>query len=78
MKKLFATMLVVLALASCEYSNEYGECVGLDDEKSEALEYDVSTRNVILGLMGSELFLIPPAIVALDAFYCPVGLTSQK
>lgn len=74
MKKFLATILIVLALASCEYSNEYGECVGINDKQNEAMTYDVSTRNVILGLMGSEMFFIPPAIVLLEATYCPTGV----
>lgn len=73
MIRIAAIALALLTLTACEYDREHGECVGVDDDKNPALEYEVSTRNAILAVLGAEMALIPPVVVLLEATYCPVG-----
>jgi len=59
----------LLALASCEDSNEYGQCVGIQDAHAG---YEVSVRNVIWGsLFFATVFA--PALALFKEFYCPAG-----
>lgn len=74
MKYLILAALTAFSLTACTSSTQYGECVGVMDEKLPNLEYRVSTRNVVLGLLGAQLLLIPPAIVVLDELSCPIGV----
>jgi hypothetical protein len=70
--KAFAAVLILLALTGCTTRTEHGECVGLGDEKKPDLVYKVSARNLIICIVFLEL-IVPPVIVVVDDFYCPVG-----
>ena len=72
MKKIIALMLVVL-LTGCTSNTEFGPCVGIGEDKNPNLVYKVSAWNVVLGILFFELVL-PPVFVAVDEFYCPVGI----
>lgn len=62
----------MLTITGCTFSNSYGECIGFDDEKDPALNYDLDTGNIIIGVLLVEM-VIPPIVVALEAAYCPTG-----
>lgn len=49
------------------------ECLGLDDnaKKLPGYEYEISTRKVILGIIGIESLVIPAYIILSD-IQCPV------
>lgn len=79
MKKLLASMMLALTLlvsVGCVDSTGYGDCVGLmnQDQKDPDLNYELSVRNVVVGVIFIEM-LFPPIIVALDQYECP---TSRK
>lgn len=66
-------LLVLLAtLAGCASRTQYGQCVGMADDKRPELQYKVSVRNLLVGIVFIEL-IVPPIIVATNEFYCPVG-----
>lgn len=67
----------VWACTGCTSKTEFGDCIGLDDEKNPDLVYDVSTNNIVTGVIFFQL-IAPPVIVALEEFYCPVGIKPAK
>jgi len=73
----FLLLPLLLLLTACESSRHvdgYGdaECIGVDDMKDPKLTYEVSTRNVIVGLIFVETIIVP-IVTVLDQFYCPVN-----
>jgi hypothetical protein len=72
MKRLLLIALACVALTGCTTRTEYGECVGLADDKDPTLHYKVSAWNVFLGVVFIEAIL-PPIVVAVDDTFCPVG-----
>lgn len=65
-------LLLALLITSCTSSTEFGECVGLNEEKQADLVYKYSSWNIAMGIIFSEL-VVPPIAVVLDALECPVG-----
>lgn len=72
MKNLFVYFLAISLLAGCESSTEHGSCIGIQDEKDAGLQYKISVRNLVLGVVFFEM-VFPPIVVGLNEFYCPVG-----
>ena len=74
MKKLIliTTILATMLMAGCTSRTEYGQCVGLADDKDPTLHYKVSAWNVFLGVVFIEAIL-PPIVVAVDDTFCPIG-----
>lgn len=70
MKKLI--LVLALLISGCAGSTQYGECVGLSGKKDSTLQYELSTRNIIVGTVFIET-LVVPVIVALEYAYCPVS-----
>lgn len=70
--KTIAALLVLLALAGCTSKTEFGECVGMMDDKKPGLEYKASGWNIAMGIIFVEL-IFPPVLVVVDQFHCPVG-----
>jgi hypothetical protein len=68
---------LLLVLSSCSSKTEHGECVGISDKQNPQLEYKPSARNIVLGVVFSEM-IIPPVLVIFNQFYCPVGKKEQK
>jgi hypothetical protein len=62
----------VLSADGCRSSTEYGKCVGVSDERDPALTYEVSPRNVILGVVFFGT-IFAPLLVVLTEWTCPVG-----
>ncbi len=80
LKKTIAAILFgLLAVTStgCESHTEFGECVGINQEKDPDLKYKTSTLNVVLGVIFVETIIVP-VIVLLDEFECPVGRKAHK
>lgn len=75
MKKLII-VACLLALAGCETRTDYGECKGAFDQRSPQLEYKLSIRNTVLGVVFFETIFVPVIVVANDAV-CPVGPASK-
>lgn len=72
MKNTILITLVGLILAGCESSTQFGNCVGISDKQNPKLEYKVSARNLIVGILFAEV-IVPPIIVVTNETYCPVG-----
>lgn len=67
-----AVALAATLLVGCESSTEFGECVGVVEEKNPALVYDISAWNIAMGVIFFEM-VVPPLVVLLDELECPVG-----
>jgi len=74
MKKRLVPLVLALLLSACVSSTPYGDCVGAFDqaEMKPDLKYKVSTRNVVMAVVFSEM-IVPPIIVILNETHCPVG-----
>lgn len=76
MKKFTVALMLCLftfAASGCRTSTDYGECIGVQDDKNPNLEYHVSVRNTVLGLLFIQAFMIPTAIWLFADFQCPTG-----
>lgn len=49
------------------------DCLGFDDnaKRIKGVEYEVSTANVIIGILGIQTVVVP-VYIALSDLYCPV------
>lgn len=73
MKKIIAILLLASVLSGCTSSTEFGECVGLFDEKNPKLTYKLSGWNAFVAVIGSGLMFIPTIMVVANETFCPVG-----
>lgn len=73
MSRLVALLVLLAVAAGCESRTEYGECVPVDQSHERPdLEYRISVRNAVLGVIFVEM-IFPPIIVLAAATYCPTG-----
>lgn len=63
---------LIILISGCTSSTEYGECIGLADEKNPDLIYKVSAWNVFVAVVTFEL-IAPPIFVVVDETFCPIG-----
>jgi hypothetical protein len=77
MKKILLIALAAVLLAGCTSRTEYGQCVGLSDDKDPALHYKVSIWNAFLSVVFVETIIVP-IIVVVDEIECPVGKREVK
>lgn len=72
MRNSILTALVVLSLtlSGCAGSNDHGECIGFWDKEDPRMEYRLSKRNVIVGIVFFETIIVP-VVVALSYARCP-------
>jgi hypothetical protein len=68
---LIASILAVL-LAGCTSRTEFGECIGIADDKDQRLVYKVSAWNVAMAAIFVETIVVPVVVVANEAV-CPVA-----
>jgi hypothetical protein len=72
MKKVILVAAIAL-LSACTSKTEFGDCVGAFDEKKPELTYKLSGWNTFVGVVFSELFLVPPIMVLVNETFCPVA-----
>ena len=72
MSKLLLSVLIVIFFSGCTSKTEFGDCVGIGDDKDPALVYKLNATNLVLAIVGWEL-IAPPIIVAVDETFCPVA-----
>jgi hypothetical protein len=72
MNKIILCALVAILAAGCTTRTEYGECIGVLQDKKPDLEYKLSGWNTVLAIVFSETIVVPIVVVA-DEFQCPVG-----
>jgi hypothetical protein len=81
MRKFVTALTLALALGAtgCRTETAYGQCKGLidKDEEQANLNYEVSTRNVVLALIFSET-LLWPGLTAAFWVWCPVSQKAAK
>ena len=80
MRKFLALALLLVTLTACKSHVTLSDgktypCVGLGDDSLRAsnVRYKPSVRNIALGVIFFEV-VIPPIVVAVNKFYCPVAL----
>jgi hypothetical protein len=73
MRRLFAILAVAAMMAGCESSRHGLPCLGIteSDQKVPGVHYEVSIKNVVVGIIFSQT-LIVPAVVVLKEFECPM------
>ena len=71
--RMIIIMILVAMLAGCTSSTQYGDCVGVVDERDPNLVYKLSAQNMAVAIIFFEL-IAPPVIVLADELYCPVGV----
>lgn len=64
---------MVALLAGCTTRTQYGECVGIGDDKNPTLHYKADVWNVFLGIVFVETVIVP-LVVVFDELECPVGV----
>ena len=69
---ILAAVAAVVLLSGFESRTNYGSCVGVGDHQQKNLEYKLSARNLIVGVVFFEL-VAPPIIVLVNETYCPIG-----
>lgn len=68
-------LILSLFLTGCTSKTEFGNCIGIGDDKKPDLIYKVSSSNIIIGILLMEL-IAPPIVVLADEFYCPIAKKS--
>lgn len=63
-------LLSFLFLAGCKSKTEFGECIGAFDDGDPKLNYKLSVRNLVLGVVFIEL-IVPPIIIVAEKTRCP-------
>lgn len=70
--KLTAVLLIAALLAGCTSKTEFGDCIGIAEEKKPNLQYKVSALNVALAIIFSETIVVP-VVVLVSEVSCPVA-----
>lgn len=70
--KTIIVLAFALMVSGCTSETEFGQCIGIADDKNPALVYKVSKWNVFLAIVGLE-FIAPPIFVLVDQTFCPVA-----
>lgn len=64
--------LILLFATTYKTNTDFGECVGLGQQKVDSLVYEPNVGNILIGVVGFETLIIP-AYIALTSLECPVG-----
>lgn len=72
MKKIILCAIVAILAAGCTSKTEYGECVGVLQDKKPELEYKLSAWNTFVAIVFSETIVVPVVVIA-NEHSCPVG-----
>ncbi len=72
MKRLLIVTTLILT-CTCASKTEFGDCIGINGNEKADLKYDYSIRNIVVGVIFSEMLLIPPILVLMNQTKCPVA-----
>lgn len=72
MRKAIVGLFIIGCLTSCTQRTEFGECIGLVDEKNPALKYDISIWNGVVATFLSGTVVVPVWTLA-KQIQCPSG-----
>lgn len=64
--------LLLLFMISCTSNTEFGECIGVLEDKNPKLEYRASKLNIFLAVVFSETVIVPLWVI-LEEHSCPRG-----
>lgn len=73
MKTFILSLMAVLMITGCTSSTPHGECIGITATEDPKMNYDYSTRNIIVGVIFSETIVVPLVVVFGD-LKCPVSV----
>lgn len=73
MKKIITLVAMTAFLAGCTSKTEYGNCIGVMQEKNPELVYELSIWNTAMAIIFSETILVPIVVVA-NQHSCPVAV----
>ncbi len=63
-------ILVLVAATACTSRTEFGDCIGIADERDPTLTYRLSVWNTLLGIFFVEM-IVPPIVVLANETFCP-------
>lgn len=69
-------ILVAALLAGCTTRTEFGECVGIADDRDPALVYKLSVWNTVLAVVLFETIFVPIVVLA-NEISCPVAVKKK-
>jgi len=72
MKKFIVILLAAIMLSGCTSTTQFGQCIGIADDKNPELVYKLSVWNTFLAIVFSETIIVP-IVVLVDETFCPVG-----
>jgi hypothetical protein len=68
-------LIVFLCLAvfgGCQSETPHGPCIGVFDDENPKLQYKLSVRNTVLGVIFFQTVFVPVIVLANET-RCPVG-----
>jgi hypothetical protein len=68
----YILMILLILTIGCTSHTEFGECVGIMEDRDPKLVYEYNNTNIVVAILFSETLIIP-AIVILEELKCPVG-----
>lgn len=72
MNKLIIAATIIATLSGCTSKTEYGDCVGILQDKKPELKYELSVWNTVMAVIFSETIVVPVVVVA-NQHSCPTG-----
>lgn len=66
-------LIALLGISACTSRTDYGHCIGLNDEQDSGLVYKYNAWNIGVAIALSSL-IVPPLVVILDEYKCPIGV----
>lgn len=72
MRKRFLATAALMFTMGCRTETEFGQCIGVQDDRSPMLVYEVPTRNIVLSAIFFQS-VIGPALFFFADFRCPVA-----
>lgn len=71
MRLTILTITICLLNTGCTSKTEFGQCIGILDERDPNLVYKVHVGNMVISLLGLELIL-PPVYWFSQYALCPI------
>jgi hypothetical protein len=69
-------VVMIMTLTACTSSNQYGKCIGVNDEPNPKLSYRYNVWNISMGIIFFG-FVAPPLYVIFDEIQCPTGVIHE-
>lgn len=66
-------MLLALTLNGCTSTTDFGECIGMFDDRNPQLTYKLSGWNAFISIATMGL-IVPPVLWMKNSTFCPTGI----